>query len=68
MSKNLFGANEEYRGKNKKMRLQERKSRIEEEEENEWFAQEKQDNAMGFLILCGFLVIAVNNLMKYGQL
>lgn len=69
LSNNPFGSQTEYRGPNKKMRLQAQKIRTkEDEEENEAIAQDKQDNVMGFIILGGFLVMIINNLMKYGHL
>lgn len=54
-------------------RLQVQQEERQEEEEvyeelTEWEKEEARDNTMGIFILCGFLVIAVTNLMKYGQL
>lgn len=50
------------------MRLQAKRKRYEEDEDEDEYKDDKQDNTMGMLILCGFLVMVVNNLMKYGHL
>lgn len=65
---NLFGTQEEYKAPSKKMRLQAKRKRYEEDEDEDEYKDDKQDNTMGMLILCGFLVMVVNNLMKYGHL